>query len=183
MTAYPGQTLTRAPLGQLCTSLWDSQSRPVVIQPGIDPGPVVTPLALRCSALDCCTTREPIHSIFPIFPISCKVRSLLSSPWQQNHWCWSSTWHTHAASGYCSQGDTHTLVFQVLSVPGLKKEGRSEERIVGKEVERDGQMVVNSNGGRCLCFNLAPVCFIKGYPPSLLSSLPPFLHSSLPLPV
>ena len=57
MTAYC-QTLTRTTLGQLCSALWDSQSRPVVIQPGIEPGPVVTPLALRCSALDRCATRE-----------------------------------------------------------------------------------------------------------------------------
>ena len=46
MTAYPGQTLTRTMLGQLCAALWDSQS-----QPGIEPGSEVMPLALRCSAL------------------------------------------------------------------------------------------------------------------------------------
>ena len=51
MTAYPGQTQTRTTLGQLCAALWDSQSRPVVIQPGIEPGSIVTPLVLRCSAL------------------------------------------------------------------------------------------------------------------------------------
>ena len=50
MTAYPGQT--RTTLGQLCATLWDSQSRPDVIQPGFKPGTVVTPLALRCSASD-----------------------------------------------------------------------------------------------------------------------------------
>jgi hypothetical protein len=49
MTAYPGQALTRTTLGQLCASLWDFQSRPVVIQPGIEPGSVVKPGALRCS--------------------------------------------------------------------------------------------------------------------------------------
>ena len=54
MTAYSG--LTRTTLGQLCTTLWDSQSHPVVIQPGIGPD-VVMPLALRCSALDHCATR------------------------------------------------------------------------------------------------------------------------------
>ena len=32
---------------------------PIVIQPGIEPGSVVTPVALRCSALDRCSTREP----------------------------------------------------------------------------------------------------------------------------
>ena len=58
MTAYPNLTLTT--LGQLCVALWDSQSLPVVIQPGIEPGSVVIPLALRCSALDCCATQEPI---------------------------------------------------------------------------------------------------------------------------
>ena len=54
MTAYPSQTLpiTLTTLSQLCAALWDSRSRPVVIQPGIEPGSVVTPLALRCSALD-----------------------------------------------------------------------------------------------------------------------------------
>jgi hypothetical protein len=57
MTAYPGQT--RTTLGQLCASLWDSQSRPDVIQPGFEPETAVMPLALRCSALDSCNTREP----------------------------------------------------------------------------------------------------------------------------
>uniref|UniRef100_A0A673ZT80 RAB3A interacting protein like 1 n=1 Tax=Salmo trutta TaxID=8032 RepID=A0A673ZT80_SALTR len=57
MTAYPGQTLKT--LGQLCAALCDTQSRLVVIQPGIEPGSVVTPLALSCSALDRCATREP----------------------------------------------------------------------------------------------------------------------------
>jgi hypothetical protein len=50
MTAYPGQTRTTP--GQLCTA----QSQPDVIQPGFEPGTVVTPLALRWSALDCCVT-------------------------------------------------------------------------------------------------------------------------------
>jgi hypothetical protein len=57
MTANPGQT--RMTLGQLCTALWDCQSQLVVIQPRIEPGSIVTPLALRCSALDCCATRKP----------------------------------------------------------------------------------------------------------------------------
>jgi hypothetical protein len=60
MTAYPGQTLTRTTLGQLCAALWDSQSQSVVIQPGIEPESVVMPLALRCSALDRCVTRDPL---------------------------------------------------------------------------------------------------------------------------
>ena len=55
MTAYPGQTRTR--LGQFCAALWDSQSRPDVIQPGSEPRTVVTPLALRCSALDHCAVQ------------------------------------------------------------------------------------------------------------------------------
>ena len=54
MMAYPSQTLTRSMLCQLSTTLRDTQSRPVVIQPGIVPGSVVTPLALRCSGLDRC---------------------------------------------------------------------------------------------------------------------------------
>ena len=53
MMAYPSQP--RMMLGQLCTA----QSQPVVIQPGIKPGSVVTPLALRYSALDHCAIREP----------------------------------------------------------------------------------------------------------------------------
>ena len=61
--AYPSQTLTWTKLGQLCAALWDSQSRPVVIKPGIEPGSVVTPLALKCSALDRCATREPKMTI------------------------------------------------------------------------------------------------------------------------
>jgi hypothetical protein len=56
MTAYPGKTQTT--LGQLCVALWDSQSRPDVMQTGFEPGTVVTPLALRCSSLDRCATQE-----------------------------------------------------------------------------------------------------------------------------
>ena len=41
MTVYPGQTLIWMTLGQLCTALWDAQSQPVGIQPGIEPGSVV----------------------------------------------------------------------------------------------------------------------------------------------
>ena len=52
MTAYPGQTLTQTMLGQLCAALWDSQSWSVVIQPRIEPGSVVTTLALRYSAIE-----------------------------------------------------------------------------------------------------------------------------------
>ena len=58
MTVYPAKTLTQTMLGELCAALWDSQSRPVVIQPGIELGSVVTPLALRCSPLDRCSTRD-----------------------------------------------------------------------------------------------------------------------------
>ena len=64
MMAYLGQNLTRMTLGQLCSALWDFRSRPVVKQPGIEPGSVVTPLALRCSALDRCATREPPRVVF-----------------------------------------------------------------------------------------------------------------------
>ena len=59
MMAYPSQTLTRITLGQLLAALWDSHSRPVVIQPGIEPRSVVTSLALRYSAVVRCDTREP----------------------------------------------------------------------------------------------------------------------------
>jgi hypothetical protein len=56
--AYPGQTLTWT---TLCAAVWDIQSLPVVIQPVIEPGSVVMTLALRCSALDHCTTLVTIH--------------------------------------------------------------------------------------------------------------------------
>ena len=56
----PNPPLTQTTLGQLRAALWDSQSWPAVIQPGIEPGSVVTPPALRCSALDLCATREPL---------------------------------------------------------------------------------------------------------------------------
>ena len=56
MMADTGQTIRT--LGQLCAALWDSQTWLVVIQPGIEPGSVVTPLALRCSALDPCAIWE-----------------------------------------------------------------------------------------------------------------------------
>ena len=62
MTAYPGQTWMT--LGQLCAALWDSQSRLDVIHPGFKPRIVVTPLALRCSAFDCCATQE--HQSSPV---------------------------------------------------------------------------------------------------------------------
>ena len=55
MTAYPSQTT----LGQLYTTLRESQSHPDVILPGIEPVSVVTPLTLRCSALDRCAIQEP----------------------------------------------------------------------------------------------------------------------------
>ena len=53
MTAYPDQT--RMTLGRLCPTLCDSQSWLDMIQPGT----VVTPLVLRCSVPDRCTTWEP----------------------------------------------------------------------------------------------------------------------------
>jgi hypothetical protein len=55
----PKPSLTRTTLGQMCAALWDSLSRPGVIQPVTKPGSVGMPLALRCTALDCCATREP----------------------------------------------------------------------------------------------------------------------------
>ena len=58
MTAYPGQTWTT--LGQLCATLWDSQSRSDVMQTGFEPDTVLTPLALRCSVLDRCATRRSV---------------------------------------------------------------------------------------------------------------------------
>ncbi|KAM9437983.1 dolichyldiphosphatase 1-like isoform 2-T2 [Salvelinus alpinus] len=54
---------------QLCATLWDSQSRPVVIKPGIEPGSVV--MALRCSALDRCATWEPLPSVQIVLQRDC----------------------------------------------------------------------------------------------------------------
>jgi hypothetical protein len=53
-TAKPGQHWAN-----LVPPYGDYQSQPDVMQPGFKPGTVVTPLALKCSALDCCATREP----------------------------------------------------------------------------------------------------------------------------
>jgi hypothetical protein len=58
MTVNPGQTWMT--LDQLCAAVWYSQSRPGVIEPGFEPRIFVTPLALRCSALDRCTSQEPM---------------------------------------------------------------------------------------------------------------------------
>ena len=55
-----GKALPRTTLGQLCASSLVSWSRPAVTQPGIEPGSVVTPQALRCSALDRCATGEAL---------------------------------------------------------------------------------------------------------------------------
>lgn len=60
---------------------------------------------------------------------------LSSSPWQQNHWCWSSAWHTQTASGCCSQGAT----MSPFSPPLLPKRGLTKQR--WEEPHRDGQMV------------------------------------------
>jgi hypothetical protein len=65
MMAYPGQTQTA--LGKLYAALWDFQSQPDVIQAGFELGTVVTPLALRCSALDHCATPERVSPFHPIF--------------------------------------------------------------------------------------------------------------------
>jgi hypothetical protein len=56
MMAYPGQTLTWTQCWANCAPPYGT---PNVIQPGIDPGSVVMTLALICSALHCCATREP----------------------------------------------------------------------------------------------------------------------------
>jgi hypothetical protein len=47
----PNSPLNRTPLGQLCTALCDCWSWLVVIQPGFEPGSVVTPLALEMEFL------------------------------------------------------------------------------------------------------------------------------------
>ena len=57
-SAWPNPPITQTTLVQLCASSWVSRSRPAVTQPGIEHGSVVMPLALGCSALYHCTTRE-----------------------------------------------------------------------------------------------------------------------------
>lgn len=87
----PNPPLTQMTLGQ-----WVSQSRPAVTQPGIKPRSVVTPLALRCSALDRCATQEtplcifnkPIYQASEITSPSCvKLRKAIHDL-QQNTVCW-----------------------------------------------------------------------------------------------
>ena len=63
MTAYPGQTRTTP--GQLCATLWDSQSRPDVTQPVFEPGAVVTPLALRDAVP---STAAPLAGTYSVCP-------------------------------------------------------------------------------------------------------------------
>jgi hypothetical protein len=66
---YPGRPnppLTRTMLGQLFVASWVSRSRMATTQHDIKPGTVVTQLALRCSALDHCITREVTVYIFDI---------------------------------------------------------------------------------------------------------------------
>ena len=69
MTAYPGTIRTM--LGQLCTALWNSLSRLDVIQPEFEPGTVVTPLALRCSAVDRCATQNAVVAML----VNCALNS------------------------------------------------------------------------------------------------------------
>ena len=54
---------------------YDSRSRPVETQAGIKPGSVVTPQALRCSALDRCATLEAPLELF-----QCKTNQLDQCP-------------------------------------------------------------------------------------------------------
>ena len=51
---------------------WDSKSQLDVIQPGFEPGTVVTLLALRCSALDRCAVGEYIQLNTRVLPITQK---------------------------------------------------------------------------------------------------------------
>ena len=48
-------------LGQLCAALWDSWSPPDVTPPGFEPGTVVMPVALRCSALTAAPLGSPAN--------------------------------------------------------------------------------------------------------------------------
>jgi hypothetical protein len=94
MTAYPGQTWMT--LGQLCATLWDSQSQPDVIQPGFETGTVVTPLALRYSAQDRYATRKPRRTVASILKQT-KFELATQTNWaigEEGHWSgrWPSTW-------------------------------------------------------------------------------------------
>uniref|UniRef100_A0A8C7LSZ9 phosphatidylinositol-3,4,5-trisphosphate 5-phosphatase n=1 Tax=Oncorhynchus mykiss TaxID=8022 RepID=A0A8C7LSZ9_ONCMY len=55
-------------LGQMWTSLWDSQSQPDVMQPGFKPGTIVMLFALSCSALDHCATQMPPNTFTIMWP-------------------------------------------------------------------------------------------------------------------
>ena len=57
MTAYPNPG-DAEPIGLCLMSLLITAG---VIQRGIEPGSVVAPVALRCSALDCCATHVFKH--------------------------------------------------------------------------------------------------------------------------
>ena len=121
MTAYPGQTLTRTTLGQLCAALWDSQSRTVEIQPGIKPGSVVTPLALRCSALNRCATTLHVdlrglnrYNIWnTVLILSCAPSNI--SVLDTNRCPWHIFCLAHSPSEW------HTYTIHVSLVSSLKK--------------------------------------------------------------
>ena len=109
MTAYPSQT--RMTLGQLCTTLWDPQSQLVVIQPRIEPGSEVMPLALRCSTLDLWATREPKQSTRNL-PTAFNIRA--KSP------LWKNT-HTHTI--HVSQVHRAALLLLPPALPGGRENG------------------------------------------------------------
>jgi hypothetical protein len=58
-------------LGQLCAAPLVSQSQPAASQPGLEPDSLLSQLALCCSALDYCATREALHKHFLIHHIYC----------------------------------------------------------------------------------------------------------------
>ena len=69
--AHPKESLecdetmtTRTMLVQLCAASRVSLLWPAATQPGIEPGSVVTPQALRCIALDCCATQEALFTVY-----------------------------------------------------------------------------------------------------------------------
>jgi hypothetical protein len=92
MTAYNGKTQTT--LSQLWAPLWDAQSQPDVIQPGFEPGTVVIPLALRCRALDRCTSSDPnlyffVYTIASSFCISIQIMLIHDFDWLRKAACLS----------------------------------------------------------------------------------------------
>ena len=97
MTAYTGQT--RMTLGQLCAALWDSQSRPIVTQPGLHRARTSNLIEHLWDSLECrlqarpnCPTSMPTSLMRLWLNGSKSLQQCLSSgkPSQKSGGCYSS---------------------------------------------------------------------------------------------